>query len=336
MRIGSGDCTYEWIEDWAKIPESESAQTGWAHHGMAVSESGQIIASHPGQPAILVFDRDGNLQAASDTGLTEAHGITIVKEGDSEYLWIADNGSKRSPAYSYEYQTGPRGGQVVKMTLDGHAVAIVEQPHLPVYADGRYSPTWVAVNEERHGGNGDVWVADGYGQSHVHRYSKDGQYVSSINGSEGEAGAFSCPHGVWVDTRKSEPELYVADRSNRRIQVYDLDGHFKRAFGPDFLTSPCCFATHGDRMIVAELRSRVTILDEDDNLVCHLGENDEVAGMDGFPNMKNDGGEIVRTNRLVEGKFNSPHGIAADQEGNIYVAEWLIGGRMIKLVPASA
>ncbi|MDE0824001.1 MAG: hypothetical protein OSB07_08555, partial [Dehalococcoidia bacterium] len=68
------------------------------------------------------------------------------------------------------------------MDLEGNVLASLTRPNLDVYQEGMYSPTWVAVNEERHGGNGDVWVADGYGQSYVHRYDKSGNYISSING----------------------------------------------------------------------------------------------------------------------------------------------------------
>ena len=62
--------------------------------------------------------------------------------------------------------------------------------------------------------------------------------MGSINGSEGRAGAFDEPHAIFIDRRGSEPELYIADRGSSRIQVYDLDGNFKRVFGSDFLTTP--------------------------------------------------------------------------------------------------
>ena len=325
MRIGSGDNTYEWTGNWAKIPNTESARTGWAHHGVVVTDAGNIIAYHQGDPTVLVFDSEGNLRSSWDSGLTEAHGITLVKEGGTEYLWMADNGRKRAANLGYGYPEGstPVSGRAVKTTLDGRNLMSLKGPELSIYREGDYMPTSVAVNEERHGGNGDVWVADGYGQSYVHRYDKAGNYMSSINGEEGEAGAFNCPHGIFVDRRRGEPELYVADRTNRRVQVYDLDGVFKRSFGSEFLSSPSGFVTDGDLLIVAELRARLAVLDGEDSLVCYLGDNEEVATIDGWPN--------VPSEHIEPGKFNSPHGIAVDGEGNLFVAEWLIGGRITKL-----
>lgn len=313
MLIGSDAHQYEWIEKWAKIPDTETARTGWAHHDIAVSETGSIIAFHQADPTVLVFDADGNLTRHWDATVQNAHGMSIVKEGDEEYLWLADNLS----------------AQVLKTTLDGQVVMSVERPDLDVYREGKYSPTGVAVYEERRGGNGDIYVTDGYGSSYVHHYDRDGKHIGSINGDEGEGGRFATPHGIWIDTRKSEPELYIADRSNGQIQVYDLEGGFKRAFGTgrgaDWLHSPSGFAIWGDFMVIPELRgSRVTILDRDDSLVCYLGENTGAFKLnEGWPNVPHD--------TLIQGKFNSPHGIAADGDGNIYVAEWLVGGRINKL-----
>ena len=166
-------------------------------------------------------------------------------------------------------------------------------------------------------------MSDGYGEYYVHRYDKDGNYIGSINGEEGQAGPFDLPHGIWIDFRKSEPELYITDQRNQRIQVYDLDGGYKRVVGADFLNLPGGFLTVGDLMMIIELRGRITVVDRDDNLVGRLGENDGVWDIDGWPN--------IPTDHVEPGKFISPHGLAADGDGNLYVAEWLIGGRITKL-----
>jgi DNA-binding beta-propeller fold protein YncE len=326
MRIGDSKTDYDWVEDWALIPDSESASKGWAHHDVVVTASGDVISFHPGDSTMLVFDAQGNLSRSWSTDLADAHGMTIVMEGGIEYLWVADNGRKRSADLAYEYASPETRGQVVKMSLRGEVVQAISRPELAVYETGLYSPTSVAVN----GANGDVWVADGYGQSYVHRFDSSGTYISSINGEEG-GGRFNTPHAVYVDTRKLEPELYISDRANGRVQVYDLEGGFKRVFGSDFLTTPSAFGVYGDTMIIAELRARLAVVDAEDKLVGYLGDNLPVADVPGWPNNLNDAGTPVRTAILESGKFNSPHGMAVDSAGNIYVSEWLIGGRFIKL-----
>ena len=331
MQIGSGANTYEWQDSWATIPDSESARAGWAHHGVAVTESGQVITYHPGDPTMMLFDPDGRLVRSWKVDLSDAHGITLVAEGGRELLWIADNGRKRQHTIGYEYPGGGTRGQVLKMDLEGNVLASLQRPDLEVYREGMYSPTWVAVNEERHGGNGDVWVADGYGQSYVHRYDKSGNYIASINGDEGAAGRFNCPHAIFMDRRGSQTELYVADRAKGRVQVYDLEGNYQRVFGSDFLTTPSGFVAHGDFLVIAELRARLTVCGKDDQFVCYLGANEQVCDVEGWPNNKDGSGNIVPTSLLEPGKFNSPHGLAVDAQGNLYVAEWLIGGRFTRL-----
>jgi sugar lactone lactonase YvrE len=326
MIIGDGQSEYQWTEDWAKIPPSESATNGRAHHGVAITASGEVVSFHPGDSTMLVFDSQGNLVRSWKTDFTDAHGITIVNEGGVEYLWVADNGRKRAYDLDYDYGDGENTGQAVKITLDGEVVQRLERAELPIYETGMYSPTSVAVNSD----NGDIWLADGYGQSYVHRYDSSGNYLSSINGEEG-AGRFSTPHSVFMDTRKSDGELYVSDRANGRVQVYDMEGTFKRVFGSDFLTTPSAFAVHGDKMIIAELNARLAVVDAEDNLIGYLGGNLPVAQVAGWPNNLNESDVPVRTSLLEAGKFNSPHGLAVDSTGNIYVSEWLIGGRFIKL-----
>ncbi|NQW16067.1 MAG: hypothetical protein HQ478_01140 [Chloroflexi bacterium] len=332
VRIGTSAGEYEWADGWAKIPPTQSLTDGWSHHGVVVTDNDEVIAFHPGDPEMLVFDLDGNLLRSWSTDLKDAHGMALAKDSSGQYLWTSDPGAKRAPEIDYEYGAGPRAGKVVKWSLDGKDVLRLERPDHPAYKDGEYSPTSVTVFEEASDGNGDIWSSDGYGQSLIHRYDKSGNYLSTIDGTEGSGGRFDCPHGVWVDYRKSEPELYVADRANSQIQVYDLEGQWKRAFGSDWLTTPSAFAISGDLMIVAELQARLTVIDGDDNLVGYLGSDDDVPSREGWPNVKS-GDELPRRpETLSEGKFNSPHGVAADKNGNLYVPEWLIGGRFTKLV----
>ena len=84
------------------------------------------------------------------------------------------------------------------------------------------------------------------------------------------------------------------------------------------------FADARDLLIIAELRARLAILDRNDNLVCKLGDNGVIAEAEGWPN--------VSAHLISPVKFNSPHGIAVDHAGSVYVAEWLIGSRITKLL----
>jgi hypothetical protein len=325
--IGSGNHTYRWVEDWAQLPSPDVAAIGWAHPGMAFTTNGLIVTCHPGLPLLLFFEPSGALVRSAPLEATEAHGIGA--HGAS--VWVADNGAKRLPGPGYPAHAAPDGGQVLELGLDGALKRRFGAPEHDAYRAGKFSPTSVAVTDD-----GDVWIADGYGQSLLHRYRSDGAYVQSLSGDESDAGRLKTPHALWVDRRKAEPELYVGDRSNARIVVYDLDGRFKRTIGPDAaggtLHSPTAFAGHDDLLFVCEFRAaRVTALDERDRIVTYLGANESIVQVDGWPNRKDATGEPIRPTDVPPGLFNGPHSAAADGQGNVYVAEWSIGGRYIKL-----
>ena len=107
---------------------------------MVVSESGDVISYQQDDPTVLVFDRTGNLRRSWESGLTETHGMTLVTEGDSEYLWTADNGRKRQSGHGYEYpdsSLGPVSVRVVKTALNGQTIMELQRPDLAVYAEGQ-------------------------------------------------------------------------------------------------------------------------------------------------------------------------------------------------------
>lgn len=306
MIIGEGRHRYKWIDRWAVVPDTPSVQKNGRTHGVVVSEAGNVFVFHQANPGVVVFDSDGKLLDAWGERFPGAHGMTLVKEGEDEFLWLTDQET----------------AEVVKMTLEGTRVLSLARPDHSVYREGKYVPTWVAVNEERFGGNGDIWVADGYGSGLVHRFDRLGNYMHSISGEEGRSGKFDCPHGIMFDYRSGRPELTIADRGNKQFQVYDQDGSFVRSFN-DGITCPCASLIIGSELFVPELNAKVTVLDRNNKLVCHLGDNEPTCSVKGWPDHPRE--------LIVAGKFNSPHSMAADAMGNLYVVEWIMGGRITKL-----
>ena len=296
---------FRWIEDWVKIPESPLGLGNGRTHGVVEVADGRIFIFHQADPAMLMYSSDGAL-LGSWGRYPGAHGLTRVEEDGAEFLWLTDQDTQ----------------EVHKTDLDGNVLLELKRPDLPIYDKKRYVPTWVAVNEKRFGGDGHAWVTDGYGSHYIHRYDPEGNYLMSITGEEGPAGVFECPHGIWIGPRGGVQEFYIADRTNRRVQVYTTEGEFVRVFG-EGLTSPDMFFTmHDGQLLVPELQSRLTILGPDDQPVAILGEYDAVSEKDGWPNDRA---------LIVPGKCNSPHAAAVDRAGNLYLVEWITGGRVTKL-----
>ena len=332
MRVSAGDLEFEWMGDWAELPSKETVARGWSHHGMAFSNEGQIVTFHPTKPLVIILTTEGKLVRSFEIPVTEAHGLTLStdSEGTTQSIWIADNGRKRDPDYDYDYMPDPLQSKVVRVSMSGLVEMELSEPAVSGLQGAPFSATSVIAFDQHLGGNGDIWVADGYGKSLVHRYNSNGEYLCSIDGTRG-AGRFDCPHSLWIDTRSGTPELLVADRANGRVQVFDMEGGYIRTIGVDYFDRPTVFSNYGENVLVGELNARVTVVGPNDELIGYIGDNTAVSEEPGWPNDLDDAGIPRRTSRLIEGLFNSPHGITADGDGNIYVTEWLIGGRYTKL-----
>ncbi|GAB3914041.1 hypothetical protein GCM10011575_18670 [Microlunatus endophyticus] len=320
--IDAPTLTYQWFT----FPTDPSHADGWAHHGVAMTSDGQVVTFAAGGDEVVIFDVDGNPVDHWPTGLTEGHGISVSHDADGDHIWIADPGSKMVADTPGHYQGFTPGdhGRVAEFDLTGRLVLEIGVPDHPAYTDGRFAPTSVIVDSVADGGTGNIWVGDGYGASLVHEYAPDGTYRQTLDHD------FNCPHGVTIDRRRDEPELYIADRGNERLQVFGLDGRFQRICGEGLLRGPSAFAFADDKMIIAELRARVAVLDLDDQLVGYIGADDEAPARPGWPNAISADGLTVRP-PLQPGRFNSPHGVAVTADGRIVVAEWLIGGRVNRL-----
>ena len=176
--LGTGKHTYELVSDWPDLPHS--IQLGYTH-GVAIDSQNRVYIFNQSASAMCVFDQDGKFIKTWNNGYDKgAHGLTLVKEAAGEFLWLCDYATQR----------------VLKTTLDGEEVLSLKMPPMPdVYpTPDKYKPTNAAPIPD-----GDVYVADGYGQSWVHQYDKTGNYIRSWGGKGKEQGKFDCPHGIAID-----------------------------------------------------------------------------------------------------------------------------------------
>ncbi len=301
--LGSGEFTYECYHDWLTPP----ANLMWGDtHGLAVDSHGRIYVAHTvhegsvSSDAIVVYDQKGKFITSWGAEFRGgAHGLDLRKEGSEEFLYHCDIAHRK----------------VVKTTLDGKKVWETGVPtQSGVYAsENQWCPTNVAFHPD-----GDVFVGDGYGSSYIHLYSKDGDYKGIVVKPGHDAGFVQQPHGLWVDHRSKTPKLVVADRANRRLQEFTLEGQHL-GFVTEGMRQPCHIHYNHDLVLVPDLTSVVTILDKDNKVVASLG--------DGAPDdLRNEPRE-----KFIPGKFVHPHAAIWINKRDIVVVEWVPIGRVTLL-----
>ncbi|MBZ5607585.1 MAG: hypothetical protein LAP38_04960 [Acidobacteriia bacterium] len=309
--LGEGDHKYEVTHDWGVLPPSIRYGNT---HGVCEDSHGHIYIHHTvhatseSSDSMVVFDHKGKfVKSWGKEFKGGAHGLHILKENGHEFLYLCDT----------------QRGVVVKATTNGEEVFSMgypkeAEPYGRPGPDGKpikYSPTNVAVAP-----NGDFYVGDGYGSSYINQYNHKGEYIRTFGGLGKEAGQLNCPHGLMVDLR-GDPILIVADRSNRRLQRFTLEGkHVDFVSGVNL---PCYFNTfrNGD-IVMPDLAARVSLLDRNNKVIVHLGEDASNTWLK------------LRTqprDKFIAGKFVCPHSACFDHEGNIFVVEWVEVGRVSKL-----
>src|ERR1700686_2978270 len=235
------------------------------------------------------------------------HKSSMRGEGSTEFLYHCDINRCK----------------VVKTTLTGEVTWVHGYPREDASYMERpidFVPTNVAFAP-----NGDFYVGDGYGSSHMLRFSLAGKFLGEV-GKQGHGdGEVDPPHGLWLDPRGDKPLLVVADRGNRRIQSFTLDGaHLRTIKDEAHMRMPCNFHTQGEWMVCPDLDSQVCILDRDFKVIAQLGDG------------KAENGEVgSRRSQLrpqfTPGNFITPHDAIFLHNGDILVAEWLPIGRITLL-----
>jgi len=286
--VGKGDYTYEALESWQQLPEGvRLTETP----GVAVDSKDRVYAltrntAHP----VMVFEADGSWVTSFGEGIfsERTHGILV---GPDDSIFCADDGTHT----------------ITKFDTSGKLLMTIGQRNQPApkWSGQPFNrPTHAAVSPS----TGNLYISDGYGNSRIHKYTADGQYISSWGEPGIDAGQFIRPHNIAVD---AQDRVYVADRECHRVQVFDADGNFITMFSnihrPDGMT----IGKDGN-IYIGELNGipgvddapglghRVSIIDQQGTLLARIGAPEEGEG---------------------PGQYIAPHGIAVDSHGDIYVGE---------------
>ena len=296
--VGSGKYTYQMDENWAKLPE------GWGMPAAAVSGDSQdrvyCFNRDPDHP-VVIFDRAGNYLSSWGAGLIAfAHAILLDAD---ENVWLVDRNNH----------------QVLKFTPDG-------QPLMAIGTKGRRSDTGVAPEDlsssayksvVRGGGpfnmpagiainnDGEVFIADGYANARIHKFSPEGRHLLSWGEPGTGPGEFNLPHGVWIDRHG---RVLVADRENDRVQVFTQGGEHLATW-PTRLIGPALF-----------------YVDDEDTVYIpeHNGGLISILSLDG-----------ERLAQWGSMDHRSCHGIWVDSHKDLYVVmpgEWGRTRRLVKFV----
>lgn len=300
---------YEAVAGWAKIPHGIWLREATS---VAVDSEDRVYVFNRGNMPVLVFDPDGNLvdawgnetPHAGMTQITDPYGVSrrvwegvrfswphSVRVDPDDNLWFVD-------VYTHTMTKTDRSGKTL-MTI-GTGTPAVKQSGEPFNR-----PTDVAVSPA----TGDIFISDGYGNSRVHRYDRDGNHMLSWGEPGSDEGQFSLPHNIaMVDGG----HVIVCDRENHRVQVFTIDGEFVRTWHVHHAVAVTRGRGGDNSLYVAEqgpppvqlgvrnLGHRVSIYTPEGELVTRVG-----APLPGE----------------APDQFLWPHSIAVDSRGDIYVAE---------------
>jgi hypothetical protein len=284
--LGAGDYRYEELPDWAQLPD------GWGFREVVdveVDTDDRVYVFNRGEHPVMVFEQDGSFVSSWGEGLfVRPHGLTLAPDGT---LYCVDD----------------QGHCIRKCTLGGEELQVIGTPGegAPIHGGEPFNqPTKVAFHPETE----DLYVSDGYGNAKVHKFSSKGERLLSWGEYGCEEGEFNLVHSVCTD---SMGKVYVADRENHRVQVFDREGKYLTQWSN--LHRPCGLHIDGDLVYIGQLPTHLTVNEAYPNLGSCVTIHDL------------SGKQLARLgdSRPGEepGQFTAPHGIAVDSRGDIYVGE---------------
>jgi hypothetical protein len=301
--VSTVSASYSPVADWLKLPPGRP-QLGNMHGDIAVSSKGEVFVSVQDPTAGLqVYAPDGTFLRNVAGAPSDFHGFVIRTQPEGEFL----------------YGATLRGQTIVKMKLDGTIVMTIGSSAIPdeyKIRNARSNELQLLLTGLDVAANGDIYVADGYASDYIHRFDKTGKYLASFGGKKAPYN-FNTLHKLAIDTRFQPARLIAVDRANNRVVHLSLSGEFLGVVASDLLL-PAAITLSGDNVIVGELRGRVTILDKAGKVVERIGEN---AG-------EGVGSNQAKPETWRPGLLLSPHGVAINGQGDLFVSEFNLYGRV--------
>jgi hypothetical protein len=294
---------YQAVADWLKLPAGRP-QLGSMHGDIAVSSRGEVYVSvEDPQAGLQVYGPDGAFLRNVPNAPPDFHGFVIRRQPEGEFI----------------YGVRLRGQEVIKMGLDGAVALTIPASSFPEdlkVRNARSGQLSLLLTGLDVAPNGDIYVTDGYASDYVHRFDKNGKYIASFGGKK-EPYSFNTLHKLTIDTRFQPPRIIACDRANNRVVHLSLEGQFLGVVASDLLL-PAAVVIDGDNAIIGELRGRVTILDKAGMVVTRVGANTG-AGV---------GSNTSKPDQWQTGLVLSPHGVAINSRGDLFVSEFNQTGRV--------
>jgi hypothetical protein len=303
VRMGCGLMTFDTVPGWGLGPDGKSV-IGPCHGSVVVYKDGNIYtSSHAG---VFVFSPEGKvIRSFLGDKYSDIHDMKIREEADGEFIYGARNNN--AEGIKFHAQTGDI---VLKLPFP-------EESGLGLK---KFSPTAITVAP-----NGDIFLSDGYASDHIFKFDKTGKYLMHFGTKGNGLKEFNTAHGMTLDTRYDPPRLLICDRNHQpkgRLLHYDLNGEFIGEVVTG-LGMPTSASVQGDYVSVPDLHGRLVILDKSNTIIAVLGHNADPSKRMNYN---------VAQDQWIEGIFSGTHGSSWDKEGNLYVQDWNVAGRIMKLV----
>jgi hypothetical protein len=303
VRMGAGLMTFDTVPGWG-LGEDGKSVLGPTHGGVVVDKAGNIYTS--ANMGVFVFNPDGKvIRRFIGDEYTNIHDIEIREEADGEFLYGARNVAGEGIKFHSE-----TGDIVLKLPFPKESGLDLK----------KFAPTAITVAP-----NGDIILSDGYASNHIFKFDKSGKYLMHFGSKGNGLKEFNTAHGMTLDTRYEPPRLLICDRNHEpkgRLLHYDLDGNFIEEVITG-LGMPTSAAVQGDYVSVPDLHGRVVILDKNNTIMAVLGHNPD-------PELRRE--HNIPQEQWIEGIFSGTHGSYWDNDGNLYVQDWNVSGRIMKLV----